>query len=94
MAVPPADRVLRRIGQAVEPNHRFFMLVALSGTRKNTALRDVHARARVPLLNVQLDLSHRRLGLTELQQVPQLPSLPPELMNVARAAERRITWQG
>ena len=65
MAEPLADRVIRKIGQAVELYHRLVMLVAPAGAGKTTALQDVHERTVASLVNVNLELSRtttRRFG--------------------------------
>ena len=85
MAERLADRVIRRIGQAAELYHRLVMLVAPAGAGKTAALQDVHKRTDAPLLNVNLELSRRMLGLTERQRALQLPRLLSEMVNAAQA---------
>jgi hypothetical protein len=75
MAEPLADTVIRKIGQAAELYHRLVILVAPAGAGKTAALRDVHVRTAVPLINVNLELSRHMLDLTERQRALQLPRL-------------------
>lgn len=85
MAEPLADRVIRRIGQAAELYHRLVMLVAPAGAGKTAALQDVHERTAAPLVNVNIELSRRMLGLTERQRALQLPRLLAEIVGASAA---------
>lgn len=81
MAEPLADKVIGRIGQAVELYHRLIILVAPDGAGKTTALQDVHGRIHAPLINVNIELSRRMLDLTERQRPLQLQRLLSEIVN-------------
>ena len=85
MAEPLADSVIRKIGQVAELYHRLVMLVAPAGAGKTAALRDVHQRTAVPLINVNLELSRRMLDLTERQRALQLPRLLSEIVGSSAA---------
>ena len=85
MAEPLADRVIERLDQAAELYHRLVILVAPAGAGKTAALRDVHARASAPLVNVNLELSRRMLDLTERQRALYLPRLLSEIVSASAA---------
>jgi len=85
MAEPLADCVIRKIGQVAELYHRLVMLVAPAGTGKTAALRDVHQRTAVPLINVNLELSRRMLDFTGRQRALQLPRLLSEIVGASAA---------
>lgn len=52
-----AEEIAQKIDQAVELYHRLVIVVAPAGAGKTEALRDIHARAKVPLVNVNLEIS-------------------------------------
>ena len=85
MAESLADSVILRIDQAAELYHRLVMLVAPAGAGKTAALRDVHQRTTIPLINVNLELSRRMLDLTERQRALQLPRLLAEIVGASAA---------
>lgn len=87
MAEPLSNRVIRGLEEAAKLYHRLIILVALSGSGKTAALQDIHGRTNAPLINVNLELSHRMLELTERQRILQLPRLLSELVNTAQADE-------
>jgi hypothetical protein len=80
MAEPLADVIIRDAAQAAENYYQLLVLVGPSGTGKTAALREVHARTGAPLVNVNLDLSRRMLGLTERQRTLQLSMLLAEIV--------------
>jgi len=88
MEEPFTDRVIRGIGQAADLYHRLVMLVAPAGAGKTAALRAVHERTAVPLVNVNLDLSRQLLDLTARQRTLQLPHL---LSNIVAASAAEVT---
>jgi hypothetical protein len=81
MAEPLADRVIQRIGQAVELYHRLVILVAPAGAGKTAALQDVGKRTNAPVINVNLELSRVMLDLTERQRALQLPRRLTEIIS-------------
>ncbi len=83
MAEPLADRVIQRIGQAVDLYHRLVILVAPAGAGKTAALRNVHGRTAAPLVNVNIELSRRMLDLTERQRALQVPRLLAEIVTAS-----------
>lgn len=80
-----AERVIRRIDQAVELYHRLIMLVAPAGAGKTAALKDVHDRTCAPLINVNLELSRRMLDLTKRQRILWVQRLMGEILSEAAA---------
>ncbi len=85
MSDPLADKVMRSIGQAAELYYRLVLLVAPACTGKTAVLQDIHERTGASLINVNLELSSRMLGLTERQRVLQLPGLLSEIANTVEA---------
>jgi len=83
MAEPLADSVMKRVSQVAELYHRLVMLVGPAGAGKTVALQDVQARTSAPLININLELSRRMLGLTERQRALQLPRLLAEVVATA-----------
>ena len=83
MVDPLSDRIIRRINQASKLYHRLIILVSPTGTGKTIALRDVHERISVPLVNVNLELSQQLLSLTERQRTLQLPHLLSEIVGAS-----------
>lgn len=80
-----AERVIRRIDQAVELYHRLIILVAPAGAGKTATLKDVQARISAPLINVNLELSHRMLDLTKRQRILWVQRLMGEILSEAAA---------
>ena len=85
MKEPLAERVIRRIVQAAGLYYRLVMLVAPAGAGKTAALKDVHERISVPLINVNLELSRRMLDLTKRQRILWVQRLMGEIMSEAAA---------
>jgi hypothetical protein len=83
MADSHSDRTLRSIDQAAEMYNRLVLLVAPGGAGKTAALREVHERTDIPLLNVNLELSRRMLDLTERQRALQVPHLLSEIVGAS-----------
>ncbi|MBN2700868.1 MAG: BREX-3 system P-loop-containing protein BrxF [Methylothermaceae bacterium] len=79
-----SDRVIQNIDQAAELYHRLVMLVAPAGVGKTATLQDIHERTGVPLFNVNLELSHFMLELTERQRALQLPRLLSDMVNATQ----------
>lgn len=83
MAVSLADQILRKVSEARELYHRLILLVGPAGSGKMSALQEVSASTSAPLINVNLELSRRMLGLTERQRALQLPWLLGEIVGEA-----------
>ena len=75
MSEPLADQIIRKVKQTAELYNRLLLVVGPAETGKTTALQDVRDHLRVPLVNVNLELSRRMLELTERQRALQLPRL-------------------
>jgi type II secretory pathway predicted ATPase ExeA len=86
MAEPLADQIVQQIGHVGENYYRLLVVAGLSGTGKTVALREVHARTGVPLINVNLDLSRRMLDLTERQRALHLPRLLGEIVGAVETS--------
>ena len=80
MAELLADQIIRKAKQATELYHRLMLVVAPAGAGKTTALHDVQNRTGAPLVNINLELSHQMLELTERQRALQLPHLLREVV--------------
>jgi len=76
-----ADRIIQKIGTAVELYYRLVILVAPAGSGKTAALREVHERTAAPLVNVNLELCRRMLDITERQRTLRLPQILMEIVN-------------
>ena len=75
-SVPPlVDQIIGKVDQATQLYHRLLLVVGPAGAGKTTALRAVRDRLRVPLINVNLELSRRLLELTAFQRKLRLPTI-------------------
>ena len=81
MEGPLADKIVGLIQRAGELYHRLIVFAAPAGSGKTAAFHDVHERTDAPLINVNLEVSRRMLGLTERQRVLQLPRLLLEIVD-------------
>jgi len=87
MAELLTKKIIEEIEQAQELYHRLVLVVAPSGSGKTLALREVQQSLRVPLVNVNLEVSRRMLDLTARQRALQVPSL---LENILREVESEV----
>jgi Cdc6-like AAA superfamily ATPase len=62
------EQIIHRIDQAAQHYYRLILVVAPSGMGKTTALREVAKQTEFEYTNINLELSHRLLGLTERQR--------------------------
>jgi predicted AAA+ superfamily ATPase len=83
MAEPLAEQVIQKIAEAHELYHRLILLVGPARSGKTSALQEVSAATSASLINVNLELSHRMLDLTERQRALQLPQLFGEIVGEA-----------
>ena len=83
MAELLADHVMDKIIHADELYYRLIILAASAGSGKTTILQEIQERKGYPLVNVNLELSHRMLELTERQRALQLPRLLPDIVNAS-----------
>ena len=74
------EQIIQKAEEASSLYHRLVILALPSGSGKTAALRIVHDRLSVPLVNVNLELSQRMLDLTERQRSLQLPRLLAEIL--------------
>jgi len=74
------EQIMQKIDEASSLYHRLVILALPSGSGKTAALRIVHDRLSVPLVNINLELSQRMLDLTEHQRSLQLPRLLAEVL--------------
>lgn len=81
MSEPLVPKIICSIEQVAELYYRLVIVVAPAGSGKTQALRDVSKQAQAPLINVNLDLSRRMLGLTERQRALQLPRLLSDVVD-------------
>ncbi|MCY4511839.1 MAG: BREX-3 system P-loop-containing protein BrxF [Acidobacteria bacterium] len=80
MADALADKVLAFIDGAEALYHRLILVAAPSGAGKTEALRQVAESTRVPLVNLNLELSRRMLDLTGRERSLRLPDLLDEVV--------------
>ncbi len=85
MAELLADRVMTKIDQAADLYYRLVILVATAGAGKTAALRVVQEQSSAALVNVNLELTRRMLGLTERQRALKLPDLLAEILRENKA---------
>ena len=78
-----AERILRKIKEAQELYDRLILVAGPAGSGKTEALHEVSISTSAPLINVNLELSRRKLDLTERQRVLQLPRLLGEIVGEA-----------
>ena len=78
-----AERILRKIKEAQELYHRLILVAGPAGSGKTEALHEVSISTSAPLINVNLELSRRKLDLTERQRVLQLPRFLGEIVGEA-----------
>jgi len=83
MAAPLADQILRKIDDVDSLYYRLILMVGPAGSGKTSALQELSARTFAPLVNVNLELSHRMLFLTERQRTLQAPKLFGEIVSEA-----------
>lgn len=79
MAEPLADQIVRQVEQASGLYFRLVLVVGPAGSGKTVALREVQTRIAAPLVNVNLELSRRMLGMTERQRAIQAARLLEEI---------------
>ena len=80
MADALADKVLAFIDGAEALYHRLILVAAPSGAGKTEALRQVAESTRVPLVNLNLELSRRMLDLTGRERSLRLRDLLDEVV--------------
>ena len=81
MTEPLAGKVLRKIGEARELDHRLILMVGPAGSWKTSALNEVSISTSVPLVNVNLGPPRRMLDLVE-----PVPAPGPQLFSSDDAA--------
>ena len=75
-----SEKVLARLDGAKMLYHRLILVTAPSGAGKTEALREVAASTGARLVNLNLELSRRMLGLTERERTLRLPDLLDEVV--------------
>ena len=78
-------KIIKEIEQAPELYHRLVLVVAPSGLGKTLALKEVRQRLRVPLVNVNLEVSQRMLDLTARQRALQVSSLLEDILREVKS---------
>jgi len=76
MAEPLADQVRQKIDPAVELYHGLLMVAAPAGPGKTSALHDGHGRTGAPPININFEISRRRLDLTSVSVRFSSPGSP------------------
>ena len=69
------DDVVEKVRHAEGLVHHLVLVVRPEGNGKTSALHHVAKRVRAPLVNINLELSHRMLDLTERQRALQVQRL-------------------
>lgn len=72
MLSPLSEQVFRKLKHAENLYHRLILVVGPEGEGKTSALREVASRVNTTVVNINLELSRRLLGLTERQRALQL----------------------
>ena len=80
MREPLADKVIGLLGTAPELYYRLILIVAPSGSGKTAILQDVSTRIGSALLNLNLEVSHHLLDLSERQRTLQIPHVLEEIV--------------
>jgi hypothetical protein len=80
MAELLSDQIIRKIDEVATMYHRLVLVVAPPGGGKTRALQEVARRARLPLINLNLELSQRLIDLTERQRVIHLSRLLADIV--------------
>jgi hypothetical protein len=70
-----SEEILRKIHEAAGLYHRLILVVGPPRSGKTQALQEVARASRLPLINVNLEVSRRLLDLTERQRVLQVSAL-------------------
>lgn len=70
-----AEEIEEKMKASAQLYHHLVLVVALPGEGKTAALLEVSRRTGTPLLNVNLELSQRLLGLTHRQRALQVERL-------------------
>ena len=79
MTRPLSEDVIEKIGEAGILYYRLVLVVGAAGAGKTSALREVAAHLRAPLVNVNLELSRRLLDLIGRQRPLQVRRLLDEV---------------
>lgn len=85
MVEPMTDQVLRVIGEARARYYRLILIVGTAGSRKTAALQAVAALTSAPIVNVNLELSHRMLTLTERQRAIKISRIVGDIVTETAA---------
>jgi hypothetical protein len=83
MATSTFSHVIQKIEQASGLYHRLVLLIAPSGSEKTAALQEITLQLGVPLINVNLEVCRRMLGLTARQRALQAASLLEDILREA-----------
>ncbi|MGH9461482.1 MAG: BREX-3 system P-loop-containing protein BrxF [Vicinamibacteria bacterium] len=83
MPEPLADQIIRAIHEVATLYHRLVIVAAPSASGKTAALQEVSGRTGYRRINVNLELSHRLLDLTERQRALHVPRLLGEIAEAA-----------
>ena len=79
MAAPLSQRITEQVEGAETLYHRLILVTGPPRTGKTTALRELQAEQSWPLVNVNLTLSERLLGLTTRQRALKVAGLLEKL---------------
>jgi len=77
------SEIQEKINEARELYYRLILIVGPAGSGKTSALQEVSALTSAPLINVNLELSHRLLDLTERQRPLRTPKILNEITDKA-----------
>ncbi len=74
------NRLLASIEQAANLYYRLVIIVAPSGEGKTEVLKEVSNRLKLPIINMNLELSRLLLDLTQKQRTLQLPKILEDIV--------------
>jgi len=72
MPKSPVDRIVYALTNAMELYYRLIFIVGPIGSGKTAILQELGKRINAPILNVNLELSRRMLGVTEKERSKRL----------------------
>lgn len=76
-----SDKIINSLTSLSQNYHRLLLLTGKAGSGKTEILKDVSMRLRLHVLNLNKELSHRMLQLTERQRPLKASKIVKEIIN-------------
>lgn len=76
-----ADQIITKFKDAKDLYHKLILVVGSSGTGKTAALQEVSDRHAKPIVNINMELSRKLLGLTEKQRPLHVSRIIKDIIN-------------